>query len=227
MKQKQIEPKKKKVTPKKSDQTKLKKILPILEGRFPQPECALIHESPWQLLVATILSAQCTDKRVNMVTPALFKKFPSVESFAAAKLADVEQAVKSTGFFRNKAKNIIACAQTLLEKFAGKIPQKLEQLVELPGVGRKTASVILGTAFGKAEGIVVDTHVKRLSFRMGFTKETDPEKVEKDLMKIVPKNKWIAFSHLLILHGRDRCAARKPDCTNCELNQLCPRHGLD
>jgi endonuclease-3 len=217
----------KKIIPKKSSPTQLKKILAILERRFPQPECALIHDSPWQLLVATILSAQCTDKRVNMVTPGLFKKFPTIESFAVAKLGEVEKAIQSTGFFRNKAKNIIACAQTLLEKFAGEIPQKLEQLVELPGVGRKTASVILGTAFGKAEGIVVDTHVKRLSFRMGLTKETDPEKVEKDLMKIIPKNKWIAFSHLLILHGRERCAARKPDCGNCELTDLCPRNGVD
>lgn len=203
-----------------------KRIIRILEQKFPQPECALIHKNPWQLLVATILSAQCTDKRVNMVTPDLFARFSSIDSFADASLAEVETAIKSTGFFRSKAKNIVACAQMLCEHFAGEIPQQLDQLIKLPGVGRKTASVLLGTAFGKAEGIVVDTHVKRLSYRMGLTSETDPEKVEKDLMKIVPKTKWITFSHLLILHGRDRCSARKPDCENCELTAFCPKLGL-
>ena len=203
----------------------LKRIIRILEKKYPDPQCALIHQGPWQLLVATILSAQCTDKRVNMVTPDLFKKFPGVSSFANADQAELEDAIKSTGFFRNKAKNIIACAQKLEKEFDGQIPQQLEQLIKLPGVGRKTGSVILGTAFGKSEGIVVDTHVKRLSFRMGLTTEKDPEKVEKDLMKIVPAQKWIAFSHLLILHGRERCMARNPDCKNCELSDLCPRHG--
>lgn len=204
----------------------LKQIIQALELKYPKPECALIHDGPWQLLVATILSAQCTDKRVNMVTPALFKKFASVKSFADAEIEEVEEAVRSTGFFRNKARNIVACAKALLENHAGKVPQRLSELVKLPGVGRKTASVILGTAFAKAEGIVVDTHVKRLSLRMGLTTATDPEKVELELMKIVPKSKWINFSHLLILHGRERCGARKPDCTNCEINSVCPRIGI-
>ena len=203
----------------------LNRIIKILEKKYPNPQCALIHETPWQLMVATILSAQCTDKRVNMVTPGLFEKFPTISSFAFADQAEVEDAIKSTGFFRNKAKNIIACAQKLQKEFSGTIPQELEQLIKLPGVGRKTGSVILGTAFGKSEGIVVDTHVKRLSFRMGFTGQKDPEKIEKDLMQIVPQKKWIAFSHLMILHGRERCAARNPDCENCELASLCPRCG--
>ncbi|MFZ5952257.1 MAG: endonuclease III [Candidatus Rifleibacteriota bacterium] len=204
----------------------LKNIIKILEQKYPAPECALAHENPWQLMVATILSAQCTDKRVNLVTPGLFKKFPTISAFAKATQAAVEDAIKSTGFFRNKAKNIIACAQALESKFAGGIPQTLDELVHLPGVGRKTASVILGTAFKKAEGIVVDTHVRRLSQRMGFTGQSDPEKIEQDLMKIVPPKKWIDFSHLLILHGRERCSARRPDCDNCEIAGHCPKIGL-
>lgn len=207
--------------------TQIKKFISILEKEYPAPECALHHENAWQLLVATILSAQCTDKRVNLVTPGLFARFVNISDMADADQSRVEAAIKSTGFFRNKAKNIIACARALIEKFDGIIPQTLDELTELPGVGRKTASVILGTAFNKAEGIVVDTHVKRLSFRMGFSKETDPVKIEADLMKIVPKSKWIAFSHLLILHGRERCSARRPDCDNCELSGLCPRFGCD
>ncbi len=198
-------------------------ITGVLQDKYPAPECALHHESPWQLLVATILSAQCTDKRVNIVTPALFKKFATVRDFAAAEQADLEEAVHSTGFYRNKAKNIIACARALLDKHKGKIPQTLKELTELPGVGRKTASVILGTAFGKAEGIVVDTHVIRLSQRMGLSENTDAVKIEQDLMQIIDRKHWIDFSHLLILHGRERCPARKPDCANCELKHLCPR----
>jgi endonuclease-3 len=202
------------------------KIIDELEKIYPNPECALIHHSPWELLVATILSAQCTDKRVNLVTPDLFKQFPDIKSFADASQAEMEAAIKSTGFYRNKAKNIIACAQKLINDFGGKIPQNLKELVSLPGVGRKTASVILGTAFAKAEGVVVDTHVKRLSFRLGFSRETNPEKIELDLMKKLPKKKWIIFSHLLILHGRNRCKARKPDCDNCEIHAHCPRLGV-
>lgn len=197
------------------------KIIAELKKKYPAPECALIHHSPWQLLVATILSAQCTDKRVNMVTPELFKKYATPAAFAAAKQSDLEKAIHSTGFFRNKAKNIIACAQTLIDKYAGEIPQNIDDLTSLPGVGRKTASVILGTAFGKAEGIVVDTHVSRLSNRMGLTEQSDAVRIEKDLMTIIPKKHWIEFSHLLILHGRERCSARKPDCENCEVNDLC------
>lgn len=197
------------------------KIIAELKNKYPAPECALVHHNPWQLLVATILSAQCTDKRVNMVTPALFKKYATPAAFAAAKQADLEKAIHSTGFFRNKAKNIIACAQTLIDKYDGEIPQNIDDLTSLPGVGRKTASVILGTAFGKAEGIVVDTHVTRLSNRMGLTEQSDAVRIEKDLMQIIPKKHWIEFSHLLILHGRERCSARKPDCESCEINHLC------
>ena len=200
-----------------------KQIITILKKKFPAPECALIHNNPWQLLVATILSAQCTDKRVNMVTPALFKKFPTIADFAGANLPELEKAIYSTGFFRNKAKNIVACAQALLEKYAGQIPASLDELVNLPGVGRKTASVILGTSFGKAEGIVVDTHVARLSKRMGLTAESDPLRIERDLMQTIEKKYWVEFSHLLILHGRECCTARKPDCESCELESICPR----
>jgi endonuclease-3 len=202
-------------------QQKTLEIIAILENKFPVAECALLHKSPWELLVATILSAQCTDKRVNLVTTQLFARFPDLNAFATADLAEVEQAIKSTGFFRNKAKNIVACAQKLSKNHKGRLPQKLDQLIKLPGVGRKTASVVLGTSFNKAEGIVVDTHVKRLAFRFGLTEETAPEKVETDLLQIVPQNKWIAFSHLLILHGRSTCKARNPDCINCELNEIC------
>lgn len=210
----------------KDNKANTRKIISLLEKKFPAPECALSHKNPWELLVATILSAQCTDKRVNMVTPALFKRFPTMESFASASQASVEEEVKSTGFFRSKAKNIIACAGALIGQFDGHIPKRLSELVKLPGVGRKTASVLLGTAFGLAEGIVVDTHVKRLSFRLGLTTETDPEKVEKDLIKIIPGTKWIEFSHLLILHGRDKCTARNPDCEHCEVTICCPKNGL-
>ena len=202
---------------------KIKKNISLLQKKYPAPECALDHSGVWQLLVATILSAQCTDKRVNIVTPPLFEKLKTIEDFANVKSEALEKLVKSTGFYRNKSKNIIACAKALIEVHGSVIPQTLSELVKLPGVGRKTASVILGTAFNKAEGIVVDTHVKRLSYRMGFTNETSPEKVEKDLMKIVPKDIWIDFSHLLILHGRGRCTARKPDCENCELLTICPK----
>lgn len=201
-------------------------IINTLGRKYPAPECALRHESPWQLLVATILSAQCTDVRVNMVTPALFKKFKNVAAFAAAEQSELEAAIHSTGFFRNKAKNIIACAQALLSLYKGDVPRTLAELIALPGVGRKTASVILGTAFGKAEGIVVDTHVIRLSQRLGLTVQSDAVKIELDLMKIIDKKHWIDFSHLLILHGRERCNARKPDCPGCELNKICPRIGV-
>lgn len=205
----------------KKQQTQI--LIDALLELYPQPECALDHSTPWELLVATILSAQCTDVRVNMVTPGLFKQFPDVAKFAAASTAAMEKAVKSTGFFRNKAKNLIACAKALLENHAGQVPDSLDDLVKLPGVGRKTASVILGTSFNKAEGIVVDTHVGRLSRRFGLTAHSDAVKVEKDLMKLVPRKHWIEFSHLLILHGRNRCKARKPDCDNCEIQPICPQ----
>ena len=200
---------------------KVKQIITILNEKYPEPKCALDHMTPWELLVATILSAQCTDKRVNMITPALFKKFPTIESFAKADIKELEKYIHSAGFYHNKAKNIINCASELLKLYNGKLPQTLDELTKLPGVGRKTGSVLLGTAYGKAEGIVVDTHVSRLSQKIGLTKESDPEKIEKDLMKIVEKKHWINFSHWLILHGRETCIARRPKCDECIISALC------
>lgn len=201
--------------------SKAKAIIEILNQRFPEPQCALNHNNPWELLVATILSAQCTDKRVNMITPELFKKYPSPEAFAKADLKELEEAIHSAGFYHNKAKNIIGCATELLKLYNGILPQTLDELTKLPGVGRKTGSVLLGTAFHKAEGIVVDTHVSRLSQKIGLTENSEPEKIEKDLMKIVEKKHWINFSHWLILHGRETCIARRPQCENCVIKQLC------
>src|SRR5205807_3767141 len=175
----------------------------------------LNFENPLELLIATIRAAQSTDKRVNMVTPALFKKYRSAKDYAKAPQAELENAIKSTGFFRNKTKSIRAATSTIAKKFGGKVPDSMEQLRELPGVGRKTANVVLGNAFGKNEGIVVDTHVIRLSQRLGLTKHKDPEKIEQDLMELVPKEHWAVWSHWLIWHGRRRCFARKPDCANC------------
>jgi endonuclease-3 len=215
------------MTAKKLDPARiLSGILPILQKTYPNPTCALTHTDPLQLLVATILSAQCTDERVNLVTPALFRKYRSAEAFAQATQETLEGEIRSTGFFRNKAKNIRACAQALVADHDGKVPASIEMLVKLPGVGRKTANVILGTAFGIAAGVVVDTHVTRLSQRMGLSTHTDPEKIEADLMKLLPARHWIEFSHVLILHGRRRCSARKPDCPLCEVRAICPRIGL-
>jgi endonuclease-3 len=197
-------------------------VLQKLRATYPHAHCELNHRGAFQLLVATILSAQCTDVRVNMVTPALFKKYPDAKSLAAAQQEDVEDLIRSTGFFRNKAKNLIAAAKSLVQDHDGEIPKDLETLTHLPGVGRKTANVVLGNAYGIEAGIVVDTHVARLSKRLGLTKHTDPVKIEKDLIKVVPRESWTLWSHLLIWHGRRRCSARKPDCTNCELNALCP-----
>jgi endonuclease III len=189
---------------------------------YPGAHCELDFKNSLQLLIATILSAQCTDKRVNMVTPALFKKYPTAKDYANAPQAELENEIKSTGFFRNKAKNIRAAASTIVKKFGGKVPSTMEELRELPGVGRKTANVVLGNAFGKNEGIVVDTHVARLSQRLGLTKQKDAEKIERDLMKLVPRDHWTDWSHWLIWHGRRRCFARKPECGRCEVFQLCP-----
>jgi endonuclease III len=189
---------------------------------YPDAHTELNFSNPLELLIATILSAQCTDKRVNMVTPALFKKYRSAKDYANAPQAELENAIKSTGFYRNKTKSIRAATSTIAKKFAGKVPDSMEKLRELPGVGRKTANVVLGNAFGINEGIVVDTHVIRLSQRLGLTKEKDPEKIERDLMKLVPKEHWTNWSHWLIWHGRRRCFARKPDCANCEVLPLCP-----
>lgn len=204
---------------------RVKKIIKILRRAYPDVECALTHDNPLQLLVATILSAQCTDKRVNMVTPALFKKFPDAKAFAEAKLSELETAVKSTGFYRNKAKAIKNCCHLIATKHGGKIPKTLEELVNLPGIGRKTANVVLGVAFG-VPGIVVDTHVKRLTCRLGLTKKRDAEKIEREMMEIVPQKDWNDFGLLLIAHGRAVCTARRPQCGLCPLNQACPKNGV-
>jgi len=189
---------------------------------YPNAHCELDFRNPLQLLVATILSAQCTDKRVNMVTPKLFKKYRTAKDYAEAPQAEVEKAIRSTGFYRNKAKSIRAAMHAIAEEHGGKVPDTMEKLRALPGVGRKTANVVLGNAFRKNEGIVVDTHVIRLSQRLGLTKHKDAEKIERDLMKLVPREHWTDWSHWLIWHGRRRCYARKPDCGQCEVFQLCP-----
>ena len=189
---------------------------------YPGAHTELNFKNPLELLIATILSAQCTDKRVNMVTPALFKKYRSAKDYANAPQAELENAIKSTGFFRSKTKSIRGATSRIATKFGGKVPDSMEELRELPGVGRKTANVVLGNAFGINEGIVVDTHVIRLSRRLGLTKQKDPEKIEQDLMKLVPRECWAIWSHWLIWHGRRRCYARKPDCANCEVFKLCP-----
>ena len=201
--------------------SKVKKIIKILSEKYPAPKCALNHESPWELLVSTILSAQCTDKRVNMITPALFKRYKTIEDYANADIKELEDYIHSAGFYHNKAKNIISCASEVLRLYDGILPQTLDKLTKLPGVGRKTGSVLLGTAFGKAEGIVVDTHVCRLSQKIGLTSEKEPDKIERDLMKIVEKKYWIDFSHWIIFHGRETCIARRPKCDICEIRELC------
>jgi endonuclease III len=206
--------------------TRLKKIIAALDRVYPGVHCELNHADPLQLLVATILSAQCTDKRVNLVTAELFKKYRSAADYANAPLVELEQAIKSTGFFRNKAKNIRACCRKLVERRGGEVPRTMDELTQLDGVGRKTANVVLGNAFGINAGVVVDTHVARLSHRLGLTGQETPEKIERDLMSLVPRQQWALFSHWLIWHGRRRCAARKPDCLNCEILKLCPQLGV-
>jgi len=205
---------------------RMQKILSVLKRVYPEAHCELNHASPLQLLVATILSAQCTDKRVNLVAAELFKKYKTAKDFAEAPLADIEEAVKSTGFFRNKAKNIQACCAALVEKFGGEVPRTMDELHALAGVGRKTANVVLGNAFNINVGVVVDTHVTRLSNRLGLAKGTNAVKLEQELMKLVPQNDWCLFSHQLIWHGRRRCDARKPDCANCEIQNFCPQIGV-
>ena len=189
---------------------------------YPNAHCELDFRNSLELLVATILSAQCTDKRVNMVTPELFKRYRTAKDYANAPQAVLQNAIRSTGFYRNKAKSIRAAMRAIAEEHGGKVPDTMEKLRALPGVGRKTANVVLGNAFGKNEGIVVDTHVARLSHRLGLTKQKDPEKIERDLMKLIPREYWTDWSHWLIWHGRRRCFARKPDCSQCEVFQLCP-----
>ena len=207
-------------------QIRVKKIIVVLHRTYPDCRCALNHANPLQLLVATILSAQCTDDRVNQVTPALFAKYKTAADFAAALPGELEILIKSTGFFRNKAKSIRNCCQVIADKHAGQVPNTMAELVQLAGIGRKTANVVLGVAYGQAEGIVVDTHVYRLSRRLGLTCQATPEKIERDLMQFIPPGDWIDFSHLLIWHGRRRCFARKPDCAHCELAKLCPQIGI-
>ena len=189
---------------------------------YPDAHCELIHSNPLELLVATILSAQCTDKRVNIVTHDLFQRCKSAQDYADISQEELESIVRSTGFYRNKAKNIRAMGQTLVERHGGEVPSTLDELAAIPGAGRKTANVVLGNAFSKNEGVVVDTHVGRLSQRLGLTKFTDPIRIERDLMKLFPQKSWADLSHWLIFHGRRRCAARKPDCPNCELRDICP-----
>ncbi len=206
---------------------RLKKIIAGFQRTYPGAHCELDHRSPLELLVATILSAQCTDKRVNLVTPALFQKYRTAADYADAPIAELEQAVKTTGFFRNKAKNIQSCCRKLVERYQGRVPRTMEELTQLDGVGRKTANVVLGNAFGVNVGVVVDTHVARLSRRLGLTDRKTPEQIERDLMALVPQSQWALFSHWLIWHGRRRCFARRPDCANCEIQKVCPRIGVN
>lgn len=201
-------------------------IIRRLQIEYPDAHCALDHRNPYELLAATILSAQCTDERVNMVTPALFARYPTPEDLAGAKLEDVEEIVRSTGFYHNKAKNLIGMATALVERHGGEVPDRMDALVALPGVGRKTANVVLSNAFGKAEGVVVDTHVKRIAGRLALTRNTDPVKVERDLMEVFPREHWGDVEHLLIFHGRAICKAQRPRCAECPIADLCPSAAL-
>jgi len=202
-------------------------IVRLLRRHYPNATCSLDFQTPLELLVATILSAQCTDERVNIVTKDLFRKYRSAADYAQAPLAELEKDIQSTGFYRNKAKNIQSCCRLLVPQYEGQVPQNIEQLVELPGIGRKTANVILGTAFGIASGVVVDTHVTRLSHRLGLSQHKDAEKIENDLMAVIPGKEWIAFSHRMIQHGRKICIARKPKCDACVLRADCPKIGVE
>jgi len=203
------------------------KIIAALQTAYPDAHCELDHHNPLELLVATILSAQCTDKQVNLVTTELFKKYRTAADYAHAAPAELEQDIRRIGLFRAKAKNIQACCRALIEKHGGEVPRTMDELTALGGVGRKTANVVLGNAFNINVGVVVDTHVGRLSNRLGLTKQTSAEKVEQDLQKLVPREQWCLFSHLLIWHGRRRCAARSPDCASCEIALLCPKLGVE
>ncbi|MBD3413957.1 MAG: endonuclease III [Candidatus Aminicenantes bacterium] len=204
-----------------SIEQRVPKIIDILRQLYPRSQTALKFKNPLQILVATVLSAQCTDKKVNEVTPGLFKKYSRVEDFAEADLKDLEKEIRSTGFYRNKSKNIRAAAQKMVADFSGKVPSNMSDLLTLPGVARKTANIVLSSAFHKAQGIAVDTHVKRLSQRLGLSDQKNPDKIEQDLMKIVPKEEWLHFNYRLVNHGRKICQARKPLCDDCRLSQLC------
>lgn len=201
-------------------------LLAALQRTYPNAHCELNYSNPLELLVATILSAQCTDKRVNQVTAELFRQYRTAADYANAPPGELERAIQSTGFYRNKARNLRSCCRQLVERYSGQVPRSLEALTQLPGVGRKTANVVLGNAFGLNEGLVVDTHVARLAQRLDLTRQRDPLKIEQDLMKRVPRELWTRFSHWLIWHGRRRCTARKPDCAGCEIATLCPRRGV-
>lgn len=203
-----------------------RRIYQALRKRYPKATCALVHRDPWQLLVATILSAQCTDERVNRVTPDVFKRWPTPADMACATQGEVEAVIRSTGFYRNKAKSLIAAASDITDKHGGAVPATMHELLALHGVARKTANVVLGNAFGINEGVVVDTHIKRLAHRMGLTPHTDPVKIERDLMRLFHKRTWTLLSHLLIWHGRRVCNARKPDCTHCDVAADCPKIGV-
>lgn len=198
-----------------------------LAKRYPAPEPALDWTNAWELLVATVLAAQCTDERVNKVTPALFKSWPTIKDMAAADVSDLEEAVRSTGFFRNKAKNLKNAAIRIMDVFDGTVPSTMNELISLPGVARKTANIVLSNAYGIHEGIAVDTHVKRLTYRMGLTKNTDPVRIEKDLMPLFPRETWGDVNHFLVYYGREVCNARSPRCTECKLADICPKHGVD
>ena len=208
-------------------EARVKRILPILKKTYPNARCSLDFENPYQLLVATILSAQCTDERVNIVTPALFSAYPDFKSLSKADPEKLEKLIQSTGFYKNKTKSLLECSQSIMRDHGGEIPRNIDEFVKLRGVGRKTANVVLGNAFDIASGVVVDTHVGRLSKRLGLTTEDNPEKVERDLTEIVPKKDWIMFSHYLVFHGRARFRARNPDCPSCELIEICPKIGVD
>lgn len=215
------------MTDQESLKTRAKKIIKVLYTTYAEATCALTHRDPFQLAIATILSAQCTDERVNMVTPALFRKYKTPAALAGAGPDELIEIIRSTGFYKNKAKSILGFAKAVAGEHGGKIPQDMEILTKLPGIGRKTANVILGTGFGIASGVVVDTHVSRLSQRMGLTAQKDAVKIEQDLMRIIPKKDWINFSHAMIWHGRRICAARKPKCTECPLKTICLRISVD
>jgi endonuclease-3 len=201
------------------------KIIRILGREYPNSRTALHYETPLQILIATILAAQCTDERVNKITPGLFRKYPTAADFASADRATLETEIRSAGFFRNKAKSITGAARKIMEEFGGEVPSSMEELLTLPGVARKTANIVLSSGFRKAEGIAVDTHVRRLSGRLGLSRQTVPEKIEKDLLKIVPRRDWLDFNHLLVNHGRKICSARKPLCPQCAVRKLCPSAG--
>jgi endonuclease III len=204
-----------------------RQVVELLKREYPEADCALVHDTPFELLIATILSAQCTDERVNIVTKDLFAKYPTPAALTAVPVKKLERLIQSTGFFRSKAKNIHECCMKLVQEHAGKVPMQLETLVQLPGVGRKTANVVLGTAFRIASGVVVDTHVTRLSQRLGLTEHEDAVKIERDLIEQLPQDEWIDFSHRMIWHGRRICKARRPLCGSCVLEKLCPKIGVE